>query len=82
MGSPTQPTGIERGLYIVVVNLSAADRRKVAVIHVNAMHVRNPGSRGIHNVRWTEFIQSLELIQDGGTSEAQVRRTGKRAPRG
>jgi hypothetical protein len=56
VGSPAQLTGIQRGLYIVVVNLSAVnlsatDRRKVAVIHANAVHVRNPGSRGTHIIR-------------------------------
>jgi hypothetical protein len=64
VGIPTQLTDIERCSEIVVVNLSAADRREVAVIHVNAVHVRNPGSRGIHDVRWADFIQSLELIQE------------------
>ena len=52
MGSPTQLTSIERCPDIVVIdNLSAADRRKVAVIHANAVHVRNPGSHGTHIIR-------------------------------
>ena len=75
--SPIQLTGIERCLYRVVVNLSAADRRKVAVIHANAVHVRNPRSRGLHNVRWADFTQSLELIQES-LRRRNVRSTGQR----
>ena len=76
--SPIQLTSIERCPdIVVVVVLSAADRRKVAVIHANAVHVRNPCSRGIHNVRWADFIQSLELIQES-LRRRNLRSTGQR----
>ena len=42
-------SGIDSGPHIVVYSLTAADRREdTAVLHVNAVHVRNPG-RGTHD---------------------------------
>ena len=45
-----QLTGIGSGPHIVVINLSTADRREDAVLHIDALHVRNPG-RGTHGVK-------------------------------
>ena len=65
VGCTAQLTGIGSGPHIVVINLSAADRREDAVLHIDALHVRNPG-RGTHDVEWVDFMYSfdwLELIQ-------------------
>ena len=51
VGPPAQLTDIESGPYIVVINLSAGGRRKDAVFHDNAIHIRNRGSRGIHSIQ-------------------------------
>ena len=61
VGCTAQLTGVESGPHIVVViNLVAADRREDAVLHSDAVHVRNPG-RGIHDVEWVDFMYSFEL---------------------
>ena len=54
-----QLTGVESGAHIVVINLSAADRREDAVLHIDAVHVRNPG-RGTHNVEWVDLMYSFD----------------------
>jgi len=48
VGLIAQLTGIDSGPHIVVNSRIAADRREDAVLHVNAVHVRNPG-RGTHD---------------------------------
>ena len=54
-----QLTGVESGPHIVVINLIAADRREDAVLHIDAVHVRNPG-RGTHDFEWVDFMYSFD----------------------
>jgi len=49
VGCIAQRTGVEGGPHIVLIDLSAADRREDAVLHIDAVHVRNPGS-GTHGL--------------------------------
>ena len=59
VGCTAQLTGVTSGLHIVVINMSAADRREDAVLHIGALHVRNPGC-GTHGL-------TLELrLRSGG----------------
>ena len=71
MGSPTQRTGIERCPEIVVINLIAASRCKDAVVHDKAIHVRNPGGGGTHNIQCADCTVSRNYKNryDGGTSD-------------
>ena len=66
VGCTAQLTGVESGPHIVViVDLIAADHRDGAVLHDDALHVRNPG-RGTHDVEWVDFMYSfdwMDLIQ-------------------
>ena len=55
VGCAAQLTGV---VHIVVINLIAADRRDDAVLHIDALHVRNPG-RGTHDVEWVDFMYSF-----------------------
>jgi len=55
VGCTAQLTGVESGPHIVVINLIAADRRDGAVLHIDAVHVRNP-SRGTHDVKWVDVM--------------------------
>ena len=59
VGCTAQLTGIESGPHIVVINLSAADRRDDAVLHIDAVHIRNP-CRGTHVVKWVDFMYSFD----------------------
>ena len=54
-----QLTGVESGPQIVVINLVAASRRDDAVLHIDSLHVRNPG-RGTHDVEWVDFMYSFD----------------------
>ena len=58
VGCTEQLTGVESGPHIVVINLSAADRRDGAVLHDDGLRVRNPG-RGTHDVEWVGFMYSF-----------------------
>ena len=59
VGCTAQLTGVGSGHHIVVINLSAASRREDAVLHIDTLHVRNPG-RGTHNVEWVDFMYSFD----------------------
>jgi len=59
VGCTAQLTGVESGPHIVVINLSAAGRREDAVLHIDAVRVRNPG-RGTHDVKWVDFMFSFD----------------------
>jgi len=59
VGYTAQLTGVESGPQIVVINLSAGGRREDAVLHIDAVHVRNP-SRGIHDVKRVDFMYSFD----------------------
>ena len=54
-----QLTGVERGPHTVVIDLIAADHREDAVLHIDALHVRNP-DRGTHDVEWVDFMYSFD----------------------
>ena len=59
VGYAAQLTGVESGSHTVVINLIAADHREDAVLHIDALHVRNPG-RGTHDVEWVDFMYSFD----------------------
>jgi len=60
VGCTARLTCVESGLHIVVVviNLVAADRREDAVVHIDALHVRNPGC-GAHDFKWVDLCTVL-----------------------
>jgi len=69
VGPPAQLTDIESSSYIVGINLSAASRRKDAVLHGNVIHIRNPGGGGTHNIQCADCTVSRNQKNryDGGT---------------
>ena len=60
VGCTAQLTGVESGPHIVLINLIAADGREDAVLHSDAVHVRNPG-HGTHDVKWVDFMYSVQF---------------------
>ena len=59
VGYTAQRTGVESGPHIVVIDLSVSGRREDAVLHIDAVCVRNP-DRGTHGVKWVDFMFSFD----------------------